>query len=491
MIHVQIINGDEVWAEFELVETLFPKGPLGQADPVARRTFLYEKQFVPGLTLSSFAAGATSVDVADVKASDWLAGTVASIYAPEYATAVLDADQLAQLVAIKEHVAKQWQVHPAHLTVAVREAQGDNLLDAAVTSPMLPLNCAHVAVRREGATWQVSDSAGAIASSGLDLRGVQTFWRERANAGDTLVEDMTLALMQRFIRRVKIVDPTAFAAMHGRGVLYLANHQLDLESALFVSLIAAVQGSVTTAIARQELGESWIGPYFDICFQHPHIVDPHMLLLIDRASPEAVFQSLEGALERTRTAQNSLLVHVEGKHALQAGQPVEVVSTALIDLAVAKQVPIVPLRFAGGLPVTPVNAPLAFPVDYGQQDFLIGAPLLPEMLAPLPSSERRTRVLDALNGFDGRGQRDTPNPGDGAFAAAVAAWQQTQGVSEVQAVLYRTLATAPDLSAEAQWLLGEVQGKPPTGFVPSAEIRHWLELVASQLLGIRLAPAEA
>ncbi len=130
-----------------------------------------------------------------------------------------------------------------------------------------------------------------------------------------------------------------------------------------------------------------------------------MLLLIDRASPEAVFQALAGALERTRTEQNSLLVHVEGKHALQARQPVEVVSTALIDLAVAKGVPIVPLRFAGGLPVTPVAEPLAFPVDYGQQDFLIGAPLLPEVLAPLPSSERRARVLDALNGFGGRWQR--------------------------------------------------------------------------------------
>jgi hypothetical protein len=69
---------------------------------------------------------------------------------------------------------------------------------------------------------------------------------------------------------------------------------------------------------------------------------------------------------------------VEGKHALAARQPVEVVSTALIDLAVSNETPIVPVRFAGGLPVTPVTAPLAFPVDYGQQDFLIGAPLLPE-----------------------------------------------------------------------------------------------------------------
>jgi hypothetical protein len=135
-------------------------------------------------------------------------------------------------------------------------------------------------------------------------------------------------------------------------------------------------------------------------------------------------------------------------------QPVEVVSTALIDLAVSQQTPIVPVRFAGGLPVTPVDAPLAFPVDYGQQDFLIGAPLLPEELAPLSSAERRTRVLAALNGFDGRWQHETPNPGDAAFAAEVAAWRRNEGVSDVQAALYRTLAAAPAPGHETQWLLG-------------------------------------
>jgi len=499
MIRVQIITGDEVWAEFELVETLFPKGPLGQAEPAARRAFLHEQRFVPGMALSSHANGATKVSDATVKASDWLAGTVAALYAPELAGATLDAEQLTQLVAIKEHVARRWAIHPAHLAVLAtgetsltqrrrdaeknKEHKGDNVIAATVGSLRLPLNHARVQVRQQGDNWQVTD-AGEDAS--LDLSAVQRFWRERANAGGTLVEDLTLALMQRFVRRVEIVDPAGYAALHGRGVLYLANHQLDLESVLFVSLIAALQGTVTTAIARQELGESWVGPYFDICFQHPQIVDPHMLLLIDRASPEAVFQTLSDAVARTRTAHNSLLVHVEGRHALAARQPVEVVSTALIDLAVSQQTPIVPVRFAGGLPVTPVDAPLAFPVDYGQQDFLIGAPLLPEELAPLSSAERRVRVLAALNGFDGRWQQETPNPGDATFAAEVMAWQQERGVSEVQAALYRTLAAAPDPGHETQWLLDKVHGKRRRGHALADEVKQWLGKVAHQLLGVNL-----
>ncbi|MCP4211127.1 MAG: beta-ketoacyl synthase [Halieaceae bacterium] len=510
MIGVQIIAENEVLSEFELVETLFPKGPLGQAEPLARRAFLCAQQFVPGMALSSYNDGMTSLSTAEVQASDWLAGTVASVYAPEMAGMPLDAEQLTQLVAIKEHVARRWQIHPAHLIakhsakVPVTQRGGEtgeegdehrnrvrakNLvsevsLQAEVTSPKLPLNHAQVIAQRDGDTWQVTDATG-HAHQHLHLDAVRRFWRERANVGSTLVEDMTLALMQRFVRRVQIAEPVAFAALYGRGLLYLANHQLDLESALFISVIAALQGTVTTAVARHELGKSWVGPYFDISFQHPHIVDPHILLFIDRASPEAVFQALDDALERTRTQQNSLLVHVEGKHALQACQPVEVVSTALIDLAVAKGVPIVPLRFAGGLPVTPVAAPLDFPIDYGQQDFLIGAPLLPEVLAPLPSLERRTRVLDALNGFGNLRNNEAPNPGNPAFAAAVADWRQTQGVSEVEAVLYHTLAALPDPSEETQWLLGTLLGKERPSSVPSDVVRQWLSAVAIQLLGMR------
>ncbi|MCB9117196.1 MAG: beta-ketoacyl synthase [Caldilineaceae bacterium] len=485
MIRVQIITGDEVWAEFDLVETLFPKGPLGQADPAARRAFLADRHYVPGMALSSQEAGMTKLDVATVTASDWLAGTVATIYAPEAADSALDPAELARLVAIKEHMARRWEIHPSWVRGEGRGARGEDADVVAVSSPMLPLNQAQVIVRREGDTWLVRDDGEESAPAGLDLSAVQRFWRDRANAGGTAVEDMTLALMQRFIRRVEIADPDAFAALHGRGVLYLANHQLDLESVLFVSLIAAVQGTVTTAIARQELGESWVGPYFDICFQHPHIVDPHMLLLIDRGSPEAVFQALADALERTRTENNSLLVHVEGKHARRAGQPVEVISTALIDLAVSKDVPIVPLRFAGGLPVTPVDAPLAFPVDYGAQDFLVGAPILPETLAPLASSERRARVLDALNAVGGPWQDEVPNPGDASFAAAVAGWQQERGVTEVQAVLYRTLMAASDASAETRWLVNKVQDQDDETFVPSAEVKKWLDTVLDRLFGMR------
>ncbi len=76
-----------------------------------------------------------------------------------------------------------------------------------------------------------------------------------------------------------------------------------------------------------------------------------------------------------------------------------------------------------------VAEPLAFPPGYGKQDFLIGAPLLPEALSGLPSAARRAAVLGALNGFDGRWRTEAP-VGDPDFGSAVAAWQQILATAE-------------------------------------------------------------
>jgi hypothetical protein len=211
-----------------------------------------------------------------------------------------------------------------------------------------------------------------------------------------------------------------------------------------------------------------------------------MLLLIDRGSPEAVLQALAAAVKDAAAQARSLLVHVEGKHALAARQEVEVVSTSLIDLAVANNMPIVPLRFLGGVPLEPVTEPLAFPPGYGQQDFLIGAPLLPETLAGLPSAARRAEVLAALNGFDGRWRSEAPSE-DADFGAAVAAWRQAKGVSEVQAVLWRTLAEAPDPSAETKVLLALAAGDTVSARAQARELdplrRGWLAQASTSLFG--------
>jgi hypothetical protein len=471
---------NEVWAEFVLVETLFPKGPIGQVEPQARRAFLRDHAHVPGLSLSAFDGETTSLALADVRASDWLAGTIVRAYGVDSQGSPADMDRLTWEVAIKEHVARKLGIHPADVRVVAEPMS----TSASVVTASRPYNRYLVDVHREEKGWLVTDAAvGPEAGEGrLDLGPVRDFWREHANPEPSLVEDITLALMERFVRRVEIADPHAFAKLRGQGVLYLANHQMDLESALFVSLTAGLQGLFTTAMARLELGESWIGPFFDICFQHPKIKDPGILLLIDRDSPEAVLASLEGALDRVQANETSLLVHVEGKHALRAGEPVRVVSASLIDLAVARGVAIVPVRFAGGLPAEPLSEPARFPVGYGKQDVLMGAPLLADELAPLSSAARKVAVLDALNGFQDRWRNEQPAEGDADFAAAVASWQAEHGVDPVQATLYRTLESAADPSEETRRLLAAVRGEEP--LAGEDGVTRWLRMVKAGLFGL-------
>ncbi len=149
-----------------------PRGRWDRPNRQRGAHFFTNSSFVPGMALSSYDAGTTSLSVAEVKASDWLAGTVASIYAPELAGTSLDAEQLTQLVAIKEHVARQWQIHPAQLSVTVlpsiltqrrgggrgksagtwkpscsEESVAELSVPVEVTSPLLPLNRAHVIAR--------------------------------------------------------------------------------------------------------------------------------------------------------------------------------------------------------------------------------------------------------------------------------------------------------------------------------------------------------
>lgn len=72
----------------------------------------------------------------------------------------------------------------------------------------------------------------------LDLGPVEAWWSRWFGIGRWPVEDLYYSLIERFVRRVVVQDPTALAATQGRPVLYLANHQVALESLVF-SIIAS------------------------------------------------------------------------------------------------------------------------------------------------------------------------------------------------------------------------------------------------------------
>jgi 3-hydroxymyristoyl/3-hydroxydecanoyl-(acyl carrier protein) dehydratase len=110
-VAIRAEGGDGPWLDLVLEEILMPKGPLGRLPPADRRAFLAEGRHVPGAGLARTEGEATVLALADIGASDWLPGTLRSVYRLTGAT------DAAREIAIKEHAARAWAVHPRDVMV--------------------------------------------------------------------------------------------------------------------------------------------------------------------------------------------------------------------------------------------------------------------------------------------------------------------------------------------------------------------------------------
>src|SRR5262245_28152364 len=86
------------------------------------------------------------------------------------------------------------------------------------------------------------------------------FWRARSGLpGGWFGEDVMVAAARRFVRQVAMGDAHGFSAVRGRSVLYLANHQVAVESMTFNFLLSGLSGARVAALAKAEHAESWVG----------------------------------------------------------------------------------------------------------------------------------------------------------------------------------------------------------------------------------------
>ncbi len=436
------------WVDFDLVEVLVPKGPIGSADPGDRVAFLRDRRPVPGLGLSTRDGGEFRVTAGDIKRSDWLPGTVAAVYGSADPTRVAVADAVAAAAG----------VHPG--TVGF-----DGEIARSASQPLT--------------RWPVqvgSGTARVTGSPSLDLGAVEAFWNRWFGVGRWPVEDLYYGLIRRFVRQVNVADPAAFQAIRGRSVLYLGNHQVGVESLLFSILASGLTGVPTVTLAKAEHRATWLGTLIAQNFSYPGVRDPGVITFFDR-DDKASLPKIIGELAAEMSGPGKgVMVHVEGTRALTCRTPVEKMSGAFLDLAIQVGAPVVPVRFVGGLPVEPIGSRLEFPVGMGQQDLWLGKPILPEALAGMGLKERKSAVIEAINGLGPTNAAEEPFPGDPAFEARVAAWQAETGVSAEDAVLACVLADAVTPTAETRAILG-ARIAPPVG--------DWARALARRLTGAR------
>jgi PfaB family protein len=424
---IQLIDDQQVFCELELTEALVPMGEQGR-NRAARLAFLRDHQFVARVGLSSFEereGGAIArLSLHEVQRKDWLPGSVASAYgiAPANAPSSTDAAgarELARLVAIKDHVAQLTESHPRFVEIL---AHAEN--SATARSAGRPLT--RFVVDIESTEDEVIVRGG---TPSIDLDPMRAAGAARLALSDWPGEQLFLALCKQFIREVVIEDPAAFQkSVYGRSALYLGNHQIQLESILFTLLATALSQSHVVTIAKAAHRRGWVGQLIGLAYGHPSVANqPATTVYFDQQDRESLFAILDDLKRQVSDSGHSIFLHTQGELGRRANEPVERLSSVFLDLALELSLPIVPVRFAGGLPLEPLSAPLDFPHGYAAQSIVFGRPIEPAELAAIPYAQRRQSVLEALNAVGPRCGEERPSPANQELSDAIASWQERLG----------------------------------------------------------------
>jgi 3-hydroxymyristoyl/3-hydroxydecanoyl-(acyl carrier protein) dehydratase len=315
------------------------------------------------------------------------------------------------------------------------------------------------------------------------IPSTRAYWRGLLGGTAPPVEDICRGLVLRFLRNLRIADLESLQAARPGGVIFLANHQVMVESTVFAIVASALMGAPLLTLARSENQTSWLDQFMRHAFSYPGLRSPHMSQYFDRGDSASLPGIIREMSAEMTGHGRSVMVHVEGAMAHSCRTPVRKLSSAFLDMAIALGRPVVPVRFVGGLPVTPVSGEIDFPVDMGQQDIHIGRLIAPEELRALNYRDRRRRVIDAINNLGPPNEAEEPLPPDPAFAAAARAWSDSAGVDLGHTALFGILEQLADPCPEIAALVsGARAGDLCTSSTPEG---RWLADLARRLFGTR------
>jgi 3-hydroxymyristoyl/3-hydroxydecanoyl-(acyl carrier protein) dehydratase/1-acyl-sn-glycerol-3-phosphate acyltransferase len=416
---IQLFTGAGLWADIRSLHMLVPKGPIGIAGGRKRRAFLRDRIPVPSVCLSKPQGAGTYLTFDEVRTADWLPGSVAAFYGAQG-----DFTTVTAQVAIKEHLARKIQLHPSAVVVAPDLRSASHFAEPLGRWPVQ----------------SITDSDGVtVIDDGepqLDFDRVRKFW-QRGSASETVSPFVALvgSMCGHFVRRLVLADPQSLTPLRGRPVLFLANHQVLLESVMFSLVAPVVIGSPIVALAKIEQRDSILIQTMNEVFASFPEAPTDPIAYFDQNETASFLVIMEELKEAARSDGRSILVHVAGGRALSCRAPVATVGAALFDLALDAELPIVPVRFTGGLPVLPVSTKLDIPVDYGSQDYWIGSPILPAQLTDMGLIERKELLLQRINGLGPSNTLEEPARPDQAFGSRVARRMQVARLSQTEAVL--------------------------------------------------------
>ena len=315
----------------------------------------------------------------------------------------------------------------------------------------------------------------------IDFPSIHTYWRAKHSTSNWLIEDIYTSLSAKFVRRLVAGNTDAFAAIQRKPVIYVANHQTAIESMLFCMIVGGLTKTPICSLAKMEHQQSWLGRLTSHSLSYPGFHPHRSMILFDRRKPRTFFQIVKQMSTIVHQEQTSLLIHVHGTRGLSCREALTQINRNVIELAVEVNVPIVPVRFIGGLPVEPLPERIDFPVGYGCQDYCIGRPIFPEELRPISVEEQKHLILQGINQLGIPNEKETPYPPDQDFTSKVKKWMDGTGVSEPYAVLLQALAMYPGVGPEGRALIAGIEQR--TLNYSANEVGKWLNEFAHWMYG--------
>lgn len=342
-----------------------------------------------------------------------------------------------------------------------------------VFSKKMPLNRFPVALDKGS-----GKPAVALENAGLNMEDIVEYGRNLIGYEPWLGEDLCRGMCNTFVNRVILDDPDGFSAVQGRNVIYLANHQIQVESMLFPGLAQVLTNNRMVAIANADHRNGWMGPLNELLYSYPEVDYPKNIVYFDQGDRSSMFTILDNFKKMITDEGISVFLHVEGKLGLRCREPVKNLSSVFIDLATNLNLPVIPVRFFGGLPVQKMDSTIDFPYGYCKQDYYLGKPVFPDELVAMPYAERRKYVIHAINNLGPPLEDEVPNPQNLNLQSKVRAWQKKSGTSEVCAVMYSVLKNIENPSESTVKLLNAVNGQGCQGNDPKSrwikQFKEWI-----------------
>ena len=234
----------------------------------------------------------------------------------------------------------------------------------------------------------------------------------------------------------------------------MANHQIGLESPLFMALCYALSKKPVEAVAKPDHFNAWLEFLLNFATESLGSDHPYHLLFFDKNNPLEIINHLK----KPGSVSKSLLVHAEGTRSKSAGALVTKLSSIFIDAAIAQNIPIVPVRFVGGLPNDEVEANLDFPYNNGRQDFMIGTPILAQDLKKLPYAQRPKAIIDEINLLGPKSKQEDVliNP-DAEFVEQTQFFKTMLKMPNMQAMLFSMLTLIQEPCEQTASLINAVK----------------------------------